>query len=182
MDRLKKILLLCLILVLLICTISIYRGSNFKKNNVGEKSRLYMHNYMNLKLEGDIRSEDRNLEGGTEGGRITRYEDKTGNVLRYRLIRYGETGKTEENYYFLDEAIYYTILEDMYDSHISVMYRSDAPADILYRTFKEVIMMDGKAWNYSGTDGRMIKSRKSAEKLYSLEDLNQLYEKAEPEK
>lgn len=177
MIRLKKISLLCLLLVLLLFSLSIYRGSHYKKNHISDKIDLYMNNYMNLKQKGDIKSENRKLEEGTEGGTITRYEDKTGDVLRYRLIHNGEMGEMEENYYFLDDAIYYTALEEIYDGPIS-----NTPADSLYRTFKEVIMIDGKEWNYNGSDGRVVRGKKFDVKINSLEELNQLYEKARPEK
>ena len=109
----------------------------------------------------------------TEGGTITRYTDKGGEIYRYRLVLYGETGRMESNYFFTSHFIYYTSLEEDYCVPPIII----GETDILEQTLTEGILIDGVCYRYDRLRDQILMTD-VIEFVYTPEELADLYEKA----
>ena len=100
-------------------------------------------------LRGEITVTNKELIG--RDGEITRYLDKNGNILRYTLLLYGETGKAIYDYYFIKEYIYVNVLDEKY---ICPVYEKTTYT--LYRTLKEGVIYGETLYRFE--NGRAIES------------------------
>lgn len=101
----------------------------------------------NLKIE----RYDYIFSDSSEGSEIKRYIENNGNVLRFRIIYYGETGKREDNYYLLNGYMYCTSLKEFYGGSIT-----QTDAEVLYRTFDEGIMIGKNFYQLDTNTGKYI--------------------------
>ena len=110
-----------------------------------------------------------------EGGEIARYKKENGDILQYKVTLYGETGRIEENYYFIeDSAIYYTRSEIRYGSPITV----NKGTDRLPRTFHEGTIINGQLY-YSDKSTGDSEKPDGVESMYkNLEELNRAFDNA----
>lgn len=127
-------------------------------------------------INGGIKIDTRLLmDMSAEGGEIARYEDGEGRLIRYRLKFYGETGRSERSYYFIDDFVYYTELLEEYRTPINV---DAADTEILLTTMTEGIIIDGVCYRYDPEQDDILKSDILTD-AYTLEELNSFYESAE---
>lgn len=123
----------------------------------------------------ELTIESRPLDS-TEGGEIVRYKEKNGNILRYRIKRYGETRSVEEDYYFItNDYIYYTRLDEIYNAPMNV----GKTIDILYKTFDEGIIIDGKICYYDKSNIVTEESDITKIQYTNLKELNNLFDSFE---
>lgn len=104
-------------------------------------------------LTARLKTESRDLMGkSSEGGEITRYTDDKGSVLRYNIKLYGEMGRSESDYFFDDEVIYYTGLQEEYTSPIYEP-NSNVKSDVMER----YMIKGGSCYQYdSGNDEYLL--------------------------
>lgn len=114
------------------------------------------------------------MDMSAEGGEITRYEDGKGQILKYRLRFYGETGRVEHNYYLIDDFVYYTELLEEYRTPINV---EGADTDVLRYTMTEGILIDGVCYRYDHKQDQILKTDILSD-VYTPEELEKLYEEA----
>ena len=152
-------------ILLLSCILMISSGKNTFVNNkeinitdirssIGE----YYDELTDGYLRGEIIVTNKELTG--RDGEITRYVDKNGNILRYTLLLYGETGKAIYDYYFIKEYIYVNVLDEKY---MCPVYEKTTYT--LYRTLKEGVIYGNLLYKFE--KGEAIESE--------LEDLGLLY-------
>lgn len=108
-----------------------------------------------------------------EKGEIIRYKKENGDILQYKITIYGETGRVVENYYFtVNNTIYYTRLEELYSSPISL----EKEVTILSRTFKEGVIINGQFYDREELKAD-FKNTDDGENMYdSLEELNAVFD------
>lgn len=124
-------------------------------------------------LDTGLEVERRLLMGeSTEGGEIIQYKNADGTILRYKLIYYGEMGRAEENYYFINDFSYYTKLTEYYSCHIFI----DKDADILYRNFEEVIIAEETYYRYDSTTMQLKTIIEEGNSYYTQDELNILFD------
>ncbi len=115
---------------------------------------------------GEITVTNKELVG--RDGEITRYVDKNGNILRYTLLLYGETGKVEYDYYFIKEYIYVNIFAEQY---VCPVYEKKTYT--LYRTLKEGVIYGNTLYKFE--KGKAIESEdEDFGLLYRTEELDNL--------
>lgn len=115
------------------------------------------------------------MDFSAEGGTITRYKDSSEKLLRYRLMLYGETGRTESNYFFADSFIYYTELAEEYCTPITL---TSADTDILERTLSEGIMIDDVCYVYDRRNDQIFEHDRIAS-VFTPKDLDELFTEAD---
>jgi len=79
---------------------------------------------------------------------LIKYTDLEGNVLRYEIVIYGETGKVTLDYYFIKDYIYVKILSEYYTFPINAS-EENMPY-VLYRTFQEGIIYKEDIYKLEG--------------------------------
>ena len=79
---------------------------------------------------------------------LIKYTDLEGNVLRYEIVIYGETGKATLDYYFIKDYIYVKILSEYYTFPINAS-EENMPY-VLYRTFQEGIIYKEDIYKLEG--------------------------------
>lgn len=103
----------------------------------------------NLKIE----NYDYIFSDSSEGSEIKRYSENNGNVLRFRIIYYGETGKKEDNYYLLNGYMYCTSLREFYGGSIT-----QTDAEVLCRSFDDGIMIGKNLYQLDINTGKYIET------------------------
>ena len=143
-----------------------------REEDIGRKIDTYMDQYKGGKAASDtLRIETRLFpEAGAEGGEIARYTGAGDQVLRYRITYYGETGKLVENYYFIDDFIYYTSLLESYASPIS-----QEEAKTVSLVSAEGVIIDGICYEYD-SGGHTIGKNTIKASYTNLQQLNDLFE------
>lgn len=118
--------------------------------------------------------EARQIDQSAEGGEIVSYKNANGDILQYKITLYGETGRTVEHYYFMeDNSIYYTRLEENYRAPLSW----EKEADILSKTFKKGTIIDGQFFDEDDEPGADSNIKDDEENIYQhLEDLRALFD------
>lgn len=112
-------------------------------------------------------------EASAEGGEIVRYTGEGDRILRYCITYYGETGKLIENYYIIDDLIYYRSLLESYVSPIS-----QEEAKTLSLVSAEGVIIDGICYEYNSVSHH-IGTNKIETSYQSLQQLNELFETGE---
>ena len=79
---------------------------------------------------------------------LIKYMDLEGNVLRYEIVIYSETGKATLDYYFIKDYIYVKILSEYYTFPINAS-EENMPY-VLYRTFQEGIIYKEDIYKLEG--------------------------------
>ena len=74
---------------------------------------------------------------------LIKYTDLEGNVLRYEIVIYGETGKATLDYYFIKDYIYVKRLSEYYTFPSNVPY-------VLYRNFQEGVIYKEDIYKLEG--------------------------------
>ncbi|MBE7728138.1 MAG: hypothetical protein E7244_28230 [Enterocloster citroniae] len=142
-------------------------------NNIREDIDSYMNLFISEYTMGSIKIEacDIPFIQTTEGAEIKRYS-KNDNVIRYRIIYYGEMSKKEENYYLLDDYMYCTGMTEIYGGSITL-----TDAETLYRQFGEGIMI-GKDFyqNKANADDYML--TENEEGFLNKEELQSLFSRS----
>lgn len=82
-------------------------------------------------------SEEEEISYDQHTAELTRYTDLSGKCLRYRVDLYGETMREVINYYFCDDFIAVSVVQDYYSSWIL----SAGYSDILYTTMENYIIV-----------------------------------------
>ena len=103
-------------------------------------------------------------------GEVIKYIDANNKVLRCTVIIYGESEKLTSDYYFIEDYIYVTMLDEYYT--YPIYYSYNRPADIMYRTFEEEIIYEGMI--YELVNGEFVKTNIKDIKIQytSLHDIN----------
>lgn len=142
---------------------------NNKKIDIGNVQSSISEYYDELTskyLQGKITVTNKALIG--RDGELTRYTDESGNILRYTLLLYGETGKTTCDYYFITGYIYVNVLNENY---ICPIY--ERTPYTLYRTLKEGVIYKNTIYRFE--NGKAIESNlKDIGLLYKVEELSDL--------
>ena len=109
-----------------------------------------------------------------EGGEIIRYQKENGDILQYKIILYGEAGRIEEHYYLLENnTIYYTRLEEIYSSPVSLKKE----ANILSRTWKKGVILNGQFYDEDDKSETDLRKKGNEENIYKhFEDLTALFD------
>lgn len=104
-------------------------------------------------------------------GEVIKYIDANNKVLRCTVIIYGESEKLTSDYYFIEDYIYVTMLDEYYT--YPIYYSYNRPVDIMYRTFDEAVIYDGKI--YKLVNGEFIKKNIEDVKMpyTSLHEINE---------
>ena len=104
-------------------------------------------------------------------GEVVKYIDANNKVSRCTVIIYGEDEKSTSEYYFIDGYTYVTILKEYYT--YPIYYSYNRPVDIMYRTFDEAVIYDGKT--YKLVNGEFIKKNIEDVKMpyTSLHEINE---------
>ena len=79
---------------------------------------------------------------------LIKYADLEGDVLRYEIVMYGETGKSTLDYYFIKDYIYVKKLSEYYTFPINAS-EENMPY-VLYRTFQEGIIYKEDIYKLEG--------------------------------
>ena len=79
---------------------------------------------------------------------LIKYMDLEGNVLRYEIVIYSETGKATLDYYFIKDYIYVKILSEYYTFPINAS--EESMPYVLYRTFQEGIIYKEDIYKLEG--------------------------------
>lgn len=103
-------------------------------------------------------------------GEVIKYIDANNKVLRCTVIIYGESEKLTSDYYFIEDYIYVTMLDEYYT--YPIYYSYNRPADIMYRTFEEEIIYEGMI--YELVNGEFVKTNIKDIKIpyTSLQEIN----------
>ena len=108
-----------------------------------------------------------------EGGEIIRYTNENGDILQYKITIYGETGRVVENYYFaVDNTIYYTRLEELYSTPISLKKE----VTILSRTFKKGVIVNRQFYDDEELKTDCENTGDGGNMYNSLEELNAIFD------
>lgn len=113
----------------------------------------YMSGYLQMNFEeNEVTEESSEVLGhSTEGGALTEFKDENGNIIRYRLNLYGETGNFEGNYYVIgDSRGYYTALKSEYDS-----WRQVTAQGVLRYDFEEYWIDGGEIYRMDNINKRL---------------------------
>ena len=86
------------------------------------------------------------------------------------VIIYGESEKLTSDYYFIEDYIYVTMLDEYYT--YPIYYSYNRPADIMYKTFEEEIIYEGMI--YELVNGEFVKTNIKDIKIpyTSLQEIN----------
>ena len=105
-------------------------------------------------------------------GEVVKYIDTNNKVSRCTVIIYGEDEKSTSKYYFIDGYIYVTTLKEYYT--YPIYYSYNRTIDIMYRTFDEAVIYDGKI--YKLVNGEFIKKNIDDVKMpyTSLHEINEV--------
>ena len=117
------------------------------KSTVNEFYRKFSTDYLNE----EITVVNKDIIGWD--GEVVKYIDTNNKVSRCTVIIYGEDEKSTSEYYFIDGYIYVTTLKEYYT--YPIYYSYNRPIDIMYRTFDEAVIYDGKI--YKLVNGEFIK-------------------------
>ncbi|GEM_PF-6622829 len=121
-----------------------------------------------------LKVETYSLEGqSAEGGTITRYLDENGNITRYKIKLYGETGRSETDYVFVDDIIYYFKLIEEYNAPIYV-----ENSNVTYQYFEKGMIKEGRYYQYNETNKEFQPVENIEIPYQSQEDLNTLFKAA----
>ena len=103
-------------------------------------------------------------------GEVIKYIDANNKVLRCTVIIYGESEKLTSDYYFIEDYIYVTMLDEYYT--YPIYYSYNRPADIMYKTFEEKIIYEGMI--YELVNGEFVKTNIKDIKIpyTSLQEIN----------
>lgn len=148
-------------------------NSSLNNNIIKEDVDGYMNSFISDYTMGSILVEayDAPFIQSTEGVEIKRYS-RDDNVIRYKMTSYGEMGKTEENYYLLDNYMYCTIVTDIYSGSITL-----SDAETLYRQFDECIMIGKDCYQYKAyLDGYVM--TENEEEFLNEEELQSVFSRS----
>lgn len=134
------------------------------KSTVNEFYKKFSTDYLNE----EITVVNKDIIG--RDGEVVKYIDTNNKVLRCTVIIYGEDEKSTSDYYFIEGYIYVTILKEYYT--YPIYYSYNRPVDIMYRTFDEAVIYDGKI--YKLVNGEFIKKNIDDVKMpyTSLHEIN----------
>ena len=150
-------------------------GAVVIKPNIDDEIQEYMSRYRSEYMSDTGMDIERRFLFGesTEGRDITRYRDSRGAVIRYRVSYYGEMAKAEENYYFINDYIYYTRLVENYSCPI--LYKT---TEVMDREYEQGVLIDGVCCRYDGIEGVLMDSRRIEIPYGSQKELDDVFELA----
>lgn len=93
-------------------------------------------------IESQMAIQEKEIQYDQQMADLTAYSDLSGERLRYRVNLYGETMRSEINYYFCDAFTAVSVEEEYYSS----WFLNPAYADILYTTIDNYIIVDGTVY------------------------------------
>lgn len=102
---------------------------------------MYSSNAM-ADTEPQMKIQEKEIQYDQQMAGLTEYSDLSGERLRYRVNLYGETMKTEINYYFCDDFTAVSVEDAYYSSWVL----TPGYADVLYTTIDDYIIVDGTVY------------------------------------
>ncbi len=144
---------------------------------------VYMNNFKNLyinviTLEESISVITGKMDiGSTEGNNATKYVDSKGNVIRYNLVIYGETGKMIIDYYVLDDIKLYVV--ELYETYSSPILGIGG-SDILSYDMKKYIVDGNDVYYLDDVAKNIIDTNQEEANVYmTLDALNSSFIKTD---
>lgn len=156
-------------------------------NELGDYCLYPRQKWNDLSLEMNI--ETRRVIGlSAEGGEMTRYEDESGKLFRYQLTFYGEMGRIESDFYFVDDLIYYSSLLEAYNMPIYNIPGTSSSEDpghspgssaetwgIAQQTLTEGIRIDGIYYEYNRERDEVLQTE-VLDSVETPDELDELFE------
>lgn len=90
-------------------------------------------------IESQMKIQEKEIQYDQQVAGLTEYTDLSGEHLRYRVNLYGETMKSEINYYFCVDFTAVSVEDAYYSSWVL----NPEYADVLYMTIENYIIVDG---------------------------------------
>lgn len=146
-------------------------GGSDKYLEVNEKISDHMGRFISLgtgnydDVQSRIITEETDAMGqSTEGGGFVTYKTDEGEILRYSATLYGETGRSEKNYYIIDESCaYYTSLTMDYYCRD---YRQEQFGDVLKYSFEEYWLDNGEYYIIDRINSALIPYEKNPAEFF----------------
>lgn len=129
----------------------------------------FMSKYIGKNSEGNDISIEQNemLDYSEEGVTVNNFfNDQT--LLRCQLISYGGIGKSECNYYLIDDFGYYTVLNSIYDSYPL----TKSKGEILYYSFDEYWICGDESYYIDRINEQLISCNQNPISPIILENIN----------